>query len=238
MVGDGHDGTRTAGRCSECVARSVFAAIVACALILPGAPALGKTGKAWLLTTIPLEAVPGTTRHVAWVLREDDGSSFNALGVFVRLLTAPAEEPTEGFASPTAHITGEYEADVLVPDGGIRGVEIGVAGTARGPGVPAHRADALFPIANVERIDHEIRPVATPPPDRHSGPSVTSSDPGTESARFLISVTVIAGVLGIGIAMVKATGRRRRGPAGPETAPPQGMLALGDSPVHPLSAKE
>lgn len=210
--------------------RFLIAAFIAGVILVPGEAALAKSGKAWLVTPIYLATAPGTTLRVAWVVRDDDGSSFNAIGVFVRLLSKGGGEPTEGFASATAHVTGEYEADVVVPAGGIGGIEVGIAGIASGPGMPARRSDGLFPIANVVWTQYEVQPVATPPPDRWSAPGVTALAPDAsrapsvaptdevarERGRVLISLVGIAGLLAIGVLAIR---RRLRSPRGTYVMP-------------------
>lgn len=201
--------------------RFLVAALTACLIFLPGEAALAKSGKAWLMTPIYLTSAPGTSLRVAWIVRDDDGNSFNAIGVFVRLLSKGGGEPTEGFASATAHVNGEYEADVVVPAGGIGGIEIGIAGTASGPGMPARRSDGLFPIANVVWTASEVQPIATPAPDRWSAPAVTvvAADASRASSGArpdeaitkcqspLISLVGIAGLVGLGVLAIR---RRQR----------------------------
>ena len=194
-------------------------------LLLSAGSASAKSGKAWLLTPIYLATAPGDIVHVAWVIRDDDGSSFNAIGVFVRFLSATGHDPTEGFASATAHATGEDDADVIVPAGGIGGIEIGVAGTAGGPGMPAHRSDGLFQIANIEWTRYEIQPVRTPPPDVRSATAaptaiatkapVRMAAPVPSGADLLI-VAVMAGaaVFIAAVLFARSTWKERLRPGG------------------------
>jgi hypothetical protein len=116
----------------------------ACSLLLAAAPvALGKENvKARLLTPLPLDAAAGEKITVVWALGGTDEHGrrqpFNAIGVFVRLLSASGGRPTIGFATPDAHPQGRYDAQVAVPKGGIGGVQIGLRGSS----------DVLFPLEN------------------------------------------------------------------------------------------
>jgi hypothetical protein len=119
---------------------------VAWSLLLAAQPvALGKENvTARLLTPLRLDAAPGDRLAVAWALGGADEHGrrepFNAIGVYVRLLSASGGRPTTGFATPDAHPQGRYDARVTVPEGGIGGVQIGL----RGGGAD----DTLFPLEN------------------------------------------------------------------------------------------
>jgi hypothetical protein len=120
----------------------------ACSLALAAGPAAGKEGvTARLMCPVPRDAGPGETVTVAWVLAgpDEDGRRlpFNAIGVFVRLVSAGGGPATIGFATPDAHPDGRYDARVAVPSGGIAGVQIGLRGeNDAGP------SDVLFPLEN------------------------------------------------------------------------------------------
>jgi hypothetical protein len=122
---------------------------VACALLLAAGPvAYGKENvTARLLTPLPPDAAPGEKLTVVWGLGAADGQGrrqpFNAIGVFVRLLSASGGRPTIGFATPDAHPQGRYDAQVAVPKGGIGGVQIGLRGST-----DTGASDVLFPLEN------------------------------------------------------------------------------------------
>jgi hypothetical protein len=122
--------------------------VAACALALAAGPAAGKEGvTARLVGQLPRDAAPGETVTVAWVLAAPDEAGrrlpFNAIGVFVRLVSAGDGRATIGFATPDAHPDGRYDAPVAVPEGGIGGVQIGLRGeNDAGP------SDVLFPLEN------------------------------------------------------------------------------------------
>jgi hypothetical protein len=115
--------------------------VVACSLLAAPPAAVGKEKvTARLLTPPRLDAAPGDRLTVVWALGEVDERGrrepFNAIGVFVRLLSASGGRSTTGFATPDAHPQGRYEARVAVPEGGVGGVQIGLRGSS----------DMLFPL--------------------------------------------------------------------------------------------
>jgi hypothetical protein len=122
----------------------VAALAVACSFQLAaGSAAIAKEGvDARLLTPLRADAAPGEQLTVAWALAGTDEHGrrqpFNAIGVFVRLVSASGGRPTIGFATPDAHPQGRYDAHVVVPEGGIGAVQIGLRGTS----------DVLFPLEN------------------------------------------------------------------------------------------
>jgi hypothetical protein len=84
---------------------------VACSFLLVGGPAArGKENvTARLLSPLPLDAAPGEKLTVVWALGGVDEQGrhrpFNAIGVFVRLLSASGDGSTVGFATHDAHPT-------------------------------------------------------------------------------------------------------------------------------------
>jgi hypothetical protein len=122
---------------------------VACwSLLAAGSVALGKENvTARLLIPLRLDAAPGEKITVVWALGGADEHGqrqpFNAIGVFVRLLSASGGRPTVGFATPDAHPQGRYDAQVVVPKGGIGGIQIGLGG-AGDVGI----GETLFPLGN------------------------------------------------------------------------------------------
>ena len=114
--------------------------VVTALAAVPGATS--KEGaQARLTTALPLGAKPGTSIDVAWTVTVPDGAArrpFNAIGMFVRLLSRDGRPATSGFASATAHEDGRYDALVGVPEGGIGGVRAGLRGST----------DIFFPVVN------------------------------------------------------------------------------------------
>src|SRR5215216_3077186 len=124
---------------------AVLAVLGIAGWLLVAAPpvALGKEDvTARLLTPLRLDAAPGDKLTVVWAVGGADEHGrwepLNAIGVFVRLLSASGGRPTTGFATPDAHPQGRYDARVAVPEGGIGGVQIGLRGSS----------DALFRLEN------------------------------------------------------------------------------------------
>jgi hypothetical protein len=129
-------------RIAACVAVAVVAI---CAFT---ATASAKEGfRAALTSAIPADAKPGTTIKVAWTVRNAAGDGFSTSAMFVRLRGPAGGKTTEGFASFASHPDGAYSARVTVPQGGISGIEVGVAGT-RTDASGSARSDYLFPISN------------------------------------------------------------------------------------------
>jgi hypothetical protein len=118
--------------------------VLAIALVLTAGPVvLAKEGiKARLTAPLNMDASPGEKITVAWTLGMSDEQGnqrpFNAMGVFVRLMSVRGGTPTMGFATAAAHTDGRYTAQVAVPQGGIGGVQIGVRGSS----------DIIFPLEN------------------------------------------------------------------------------------------
>jgi hypothetical protein len=118
------------------------------ATLLAPALALGKDRvEATLTTKLALDAPPVSRLRVAWTLTYSDGHGrrrpFGANGVFVRLRSATSSGATTGVAPVGVHTGGRYSAFIVVPRGGIGGVEIGLRGFVNGrPG------DLLFRIRN------------------------------------------------------------------------------------------
>src|SRR5438876_8244618 len=110
--------------------------VVAIAALAAALPAAGKEGvRATLATTVPLDVKPGTKLDVGWRLSSLDEHGrrqpFGAGGVFVRLLSASGAGAETGYAGEQD--PGEYAASVVVPNGGIGDVLIGIRSWTNGP---------------------------------------------------------------------------------------------------------
>ena len=106
--------------------------------------------------------------------------------MFVRLVSASGAKATEGFASADEHATGDYEASVLVPEGGIGGIQFGLAGSASGPSIPPHRSDMIFPLMNGVWTATVIQ---AGPPRHPSDPVSSAPSPASAAAPLAPSVT-------------------------------------------------
>lgn len=182
----------------------VLAGAGAAALLAAQAASAKEDVKATLITGIPLDARAGTELKVAWRLFYVDENRkrqpFGANGAFVRLLSASGAASEEGVVPVGAYATGEYEATVVVPEGGIRDIELGLMGwvsDANG----TRRSDLIFPITN----DPVPRPgpIASAGPD---GPAPGASD--TASPTWLL--VLVASLLTMLAFVIAAYVIRRR----------------------------
>lgn len=112
--------------------------MVVAGVLVPSASA--KEGvRATLTSNIPLDARPGDLLPVSWTLtfvQPGKRHWFGASGVFVRLGSRSGAAATVGVSSAD---NGRYSATVVVPQGGIGDIQVGLRGTP---------SDALFPITN------------------------------------------------------------------------------------------
>jgi hypothetical protein len=162
--------------------------VITAVALVAALPAAGKEGvKATLTANIPLDAEPGMRLKVAWTLTYVDEDArrkpFGANGVFVRLLSASGVGAETGFAPIGAYATGEYATSVVVPEGGIGDVEIGLVGWAS-DATGTRRSDALFPITN-DPVPGTLRVV-----------SPVSEQPGSERTDTGSTTWIFIGVAG------------------------------------------
>ena len=137
----------------EMASRVKFALLAAAAAaLLAAVPAVAKQGvRATLNGTVPLDASPGTHVRVAWTLTYVDEHGrkrpFGAGAVYVRLLSSTGAGAQTAYAAPGAHEEGRYTASVVVPEGGIRDIQIALHGFTSGAN-GTRNADVRFPITN------------------------------------------------------------------------------------------
>lgn len=206
---------------------AVLLALVAAAVL--ATPALAKEDvEARLVTPVPLSAPPGEEITVAWMLVsvKDEGKrqSFGASGVYVRLLSAAHRKPTIGLA---AGDDGRYQATVVVPEGGIGGIQIGLQGWVSDP-AGTHRSDAFFPITNnplpeeVAASSLQFNPLEgqLPPPDTVApipetlwGKAAPTSESGGGNQVGWIAIGLGGLLLAVGVATGVLLRRRRPAPA-------------------------
>lgn len=135
------------------IATSMRRALLALALVVVGMLAVSglapakEDARARLLSAVPIGAAPGTTVHVRWLVTvpDDSGRRQPGPGGFVRLLSRTGAPSTTAYPHAPSS-PGRFSADVTVPDGGIGGIRIGLAG--RACAATCRRADAIFPIEN------------------------------------------------------------------------------------------
>jgi hypothetical protein len=100
--------------------------------LLPAAAAAKQGMSAELLKQLSPAAEPGSTLELEWKLTVLEGSKrvpFDAMGVFVRLLDVAGGTPSTALARGSSHPDGLYSASIVVPSGGISGIQIGLHGT-------------------------------------------------------------------------------------------------------------
>jgi hypothetical protein len=168
-------------------------------------PAAAKEDvEATLTSPVALDAPAGTELTIAWTLISVDANGrrqpFGANGVFVRLLSASGAPPEEGVAPVGSYETGEYEATVIVPAGGIRDIELGLQGWVSDVN-GTRRSDLIFPITN--------DPISSPAPVSFPAPVEPAPSNSDGTPGWLLAL--VAGLL----AMLALAGtiliRRRRG---------------------------
>ncbi|MGH3034328.1 MAG: hypothetical protein ACRDON_07190 [Gaiellaceae bacterium] len=195
--------------------RLVVAFFAAVAVALAATPAWGKEGvEATLETSIPLNASPSQQLRVAWTLayRDEQGKRrpFGAGGVFIRLVSASGGNPTTAVASGDGSRTGGYEATVVVPEGGIGGIAIGLHGISSGPD-GSSPSDLYFPVKN-----NPLPPPALAQLDASSDatpnrPSDSSSKSAASTRAIVLALTLL---LALGcLALVLRNRKRISAPA-------------------------
>jgi hypothetical protein len=173
--------------------------------------------EATLESALPLNASAGEQLTIRWRLEGiDEGKRrpFQASGVFVRLLSATGGTATTAFAQGDGGATGQYEANIGVPGGGIGGIEIALRGFSSGP-TGTSRSDALFPITN-NPLPTTPRPPAprndaTPAQPSNDALPASQSDSSTEWAVTVsIAVALILGIVLGGLVLRQDWRRRMR----------------------------
>ncbi len=205
-------------------------AVVAASLVVV-APVDAKDGvKATLTTSIPLDAQPRTQLNVAWRLFSLDESGqrvpFGANGVFVRLRSAVGAAAAESFAPIGAYSTGEYEATVVVPEGGIGDVEIGLMGW-RSDATGTRRADANFPITN-DPLPEAERNASPESNERVAGDQsepVAGDSRSGSTAWILSGVGATLAVLAVLALAVQLSRKRKRAATAADRGEPAGEFA-------------
>ena len=121
-------------------ATSIAVCICALLLVLPAAAA--KDGvRAKLEAGSHLGAAPGTTIPIRWRLVDANGRAFGASGIYLRISRCGG-----GLRRVKARDLGggRFSARVVVPEGGIRRLRVGLEGWRIPAGGTARRADMIF----------------------------------------------------------------------------------------------
>jgi hypothetical protein len=158
--------------------------VVAFALLAAGSATAKEGVEATILSRIPTDAAAGTSVRVEWRLAElESGRPFGAGGIFIRLVGAGGATTT---ADAEETRLGRFVAKVVVPDGGIRRIRIGLHGwtsDARG----TRTADMFFRIVNDPFSDVWTtlrRPLHVPTLGRNRTCPVAHPATGVDFARF------------------------------------------------------
>jgi hypothetical protein len=189
--------------------RFTLATFAAIAVLLIGATlaAAKEGGMARLAAPLPADAEPGSTITVYWSLESfvnDNGDMgpFSAGGVYIKLIGL---DVSEAFGRETT--PGNYVADVVVPNGGIRAAEFGVAGEATVNGV-SQRTNMVFQFDGILLQRNPPPKVAPNEPAAQPGSASTTQHPATAPA---INPLLILGAMALalaGIGTVLAVRRR------------------------------
>jgi hypothetical protein len=182
----------------------LFLVVAVVAAAAAAGPAAAKDRvEATLTTAVPLDAEPGTKVRVGWKLMSVDDHArahpFGASGVFVRLLSATQARAETAVAPARPYMNGHYAATVVVPEGGIGDIEVGIRAVTSGEGGTRH-GEMLFAITNHPIPDASLR--AAPPP-----PESTLARPEAGNPSTLLTLLIIALVLATAAAVVVTRSR-------------------------------
>jgi hypothetical protein len=187
----------------------LFVVLAAFVVGLAAAPAGAKEGVVASIDGVsPSNAEPGERVTIAWTLaaKEERGKRrpFGASGVFVKLLSATGAKPTTAVASGDGDGDGKFQATVVVPEGGVGDVEIGLHGISSGPNGTSV-SDLYFPLRN------------NPFPASADAPNDESDEGGGDVAAWTIALAVV-GSLSLGALIARrwkkaATGIHRPSPS-------------------------
>ncbi len=210
-------------------------AVVAALLVVTAPVAAKGNPQAELTTTIPRDATPGSTLAVEWdafMLASGHRDPIMGSPIFIRLSPGGAGKPTEARGSEQPSGSGHYVAKVVVPEGGIGRVEIGLLGEICEAGKACVRDDIMLTIVGTVVADAadpaaakvvEAAPAAAATaaavPAATVAPPVTTpvaQAPATASGSEPNWVAAIA-VIVLAVAGLLAAARviRRRGPSAP-----------------------
>lgn len=169
-------------------------------------PAAAKEGaEAWFDTPIDLGAEPGSAIDVGWsvvVVAGEERSPMIGSPVFIRLVPpAGSGEAVTEFGTERPSGSGHYVASIIVPAGGIAGIEVGLRGSACTNGA-CETTDILFTLTG----DALVGGVAA---DMGTASSTPTPSEGTGQLAWLVAIGVAA-ALGGGAA-ARLVGRRSIG---------------------------
>jgi hypothetical protein len=209
-------------------ARSIASLLAAFAVLLLPATAFAKEdGLAAMDAPISGDADPGSTLDVGWsTFMELDGirQPFTGGTVFIRLTSPDGTNANEVVGTESPLGSGHFSASIVVPAGGIGEVTVGLIGEACMDGV-CERSDIIFPF-----VDDPVAasatgvgaPEAAAPPPVYEPVTTTSTAAGAVTTApsvgglvlMGLAVLLIAGAVGLGIAVNRSREPRLRSTEG------------------------
>ena len=205
--------------------RRLWAALAAVllALSLAGVTAAKGGALASLETPIPPDADPGTKIDVAWRAWMPDAGTdwpFSGLPVFIRLISADGGRSTETMGRESPAGSGQYEATIAIPSGGVGRVEVGLFGESCVDGT-CTRSDLMFELLEDQRVPQPaaalpvvpLKSAADPPAVRSVATTDAAEDPRLPNLPLAVAV-IAAGI----VVLVVATTLARRTRTAADTA--------------------
>ena len=185
--------------------RSLFASLAALAIAaLVAAPVAAKEGGiARLDAPLPGNAEPGSTITVSWTLESfvnDNGDMgpFSAGGAYVKLIGLEVSEAFGQESSP-----GRYIADFVVPRGGIKAAEFGIAGESTMNGV-SQRSDMVFMVEGV-LIDQSVPAPVQPNENTSASNPQPATSPTIHPLLILGALALVLGAIGTALTLRRRT---------------------------------
>jgi hypothetical protein len=133
--------------------------------VLVGTTVAKDNAQAELDAAIPRDAGPGTELDVAFRAWVPDGGKdwpFSGLAVFIRLTSPDGKASTEAAAHQDRSVPGRYTATVVIPDGGVGLVEVGMFGESCVNEV-CTRSDLMFALPEEQRVPRAFAAPVAPP---------------------------------------------------------------------------
>jgi hypothetical protein len=192
--------------------------------VLAGTTVAKDNAQAELDAAIPRDAEPGTEIDVAFRAWVPDGGKdwpFSGLAVFIRLTSPDGKASTEAAAHQDRSVPGRYTATVVIPDGGVGLVEVGLFGESCVNDV-CTRSDLMFalpeeqrvprafaaPVAPPERPATAVQPTAVAAPGLTVAPAAAATTAPPDTVPIAVAI-ITAGVLLLAV-VAMALARRMR----------------------------
>ena len=184
-------------------ATAALSAIVLLVIATTAAAAKGG-GIARLAAPLPSDAEPGDTITVRWSLEtyaDENGETgpFSAMGAYVKLIGL---EVSEAVGRETTFGSGEYVAEIVVPKGGIRSAEFGIAGVSTVNGVST-RSNMVFEFDGI--LLQPAVPPAAQPNDPATGTRQPAAGPTINPLAVLGALALVLAAIGSVLTLRKRT---------------------------------